>query len=298
MALHELSRKAADADGWFTTAQARTHGVTSAQLATLRAWGLLETPHRGTHRFTAAPDSRRADLAKALLVAGDAAAASYESAAELLGLERIPPPDRPHVTVPLKGIPRLDDVVVHRTSRLSAADVTTRDGLRCTSGARTIIDLAARLEPSELIALVDDVICARHTSRSHLHRRAIALHNGRAGLGPVIKVTHPQAEGEFWSWLERQFGRLVSSHGLPRPQFNVSPPGLEGTIVDAFWPDPPLVVELDGLRFHRSPRQQAFDARRANRIALSGLPLLRYTWLDIVKEPERVAQELRSALGV
>ena len=48
--------------------------------------------------------------------------------------------------------------------------------------------------------------------------------------------------------------------------------------------------------YHNSPGQMAEDARRRNRLQLSGVQTLVYTWRDVVYDGHRVVAEVRNAL--
>lgn len=63
--------------------------------------------------------------------------------------------------------------------------------------------------------------------------------------------------------------------------------------VDFYWPDLNLVVETDGLRYHRTPSTQARDARRDRAHVIAGMTPLRFTHYEIRYEPGRVRNELR-----
>ena len=76
------------------------------------------------------------------------------------------------------------------------------------------------------------------------------------------------------SELERRFLRIVERVGLPRPLTGESVNGFE---VDFFWPELGLVVETDGLRYHRTPAQQARDRLRDQAHTAAGLTSLRFT---------------------
>ena len=298
MGLNELLTQASGAHGVVTTAQARRCGVSAKQLARLVRDGVLTRPRRGIYRLAGLPDGWLQRTHVALAGAGPGAVASHGTALALHGIDRLAPPAIPHVETASTTLRHVPEAIVHRTRSLPPEDVVRAGGLPCTSGARTCIDLAPTLEPSELIALTDDVIASRTASRAGLHRRASALQAGRPALRTILAITRPGADGEFWSWLERRFDHVVRAAGLPVPQYNVGLPGVSGVIVDALWFDAPLVVELDGLRFHHTSGQRRRDRSRANRISLAGYPLLRYSWHDVVHESPRVVREIARALGL
>jgi Protein of unknown function (DUF559) len=53
-----------------------------------------------------------------------------------------------------------------------------------------------------------------------------------------------------------------------------------------------LVVETDGLRYHRTPAQQARDRRRDQAHTAAGLTPLRFTHADVVHQPNHVRSTL------
>lgn len=177
----------------------------------------------------------------------------------------------------------------------------TVDGIPATSGARTTVDLASSLGELMLMTVVDELICRRRSTRQWMHRRACHLRPGRPGAAVVVRVTRPEAEDEYWSWLERRFDRdVVARFGLPVPAYNVPVFDAHGRIgyADASWePRWPVVTELDGLQFHILSEARRKDARRHNRYAMSGRIPLRFTYQDVVQTPEQVARTIREALS-
>jgi very-short-patch-repair endonuclease len=67
---------------------------------------------------------------------------------------------------------------------------------------------------------------------------------------------------------------------------------VHGFEVDFYWPDLGLVVETDGLRYHRTPAQQARDRLRDQTHAAAGLTALRFTHAQVRYEPVHVAATL------
>jgi very-short-patch-repair endonuclease len=70
------------------------------------------------------------------------------------------------------------------------------------------------------------------------------------------------------SELERRFLPLARRAGLPRP---LTGEKLNGFKVDFFWFELGLVVETDGLRYHRTPAQQARDRLRDQAHVAAGM---------------------------
>ncbi|CAN5363644.1 hypothetical protein BH20ACT9_BH20ACT9_12540 [soil metagenome] len=253
--------------GLVTTRQAAAVGISRRRLHSMRARGELVRAHRGVHRFAGTAATGQARVLAAVLATGPGAVASHQTAAALLGLRRLGEPGRVHVCLQDTTPQRVEGVVVHRTVDMPPCDVTDAAGVPVTSGARTLVDLAAVLDRQHLTALTDDAICARVAPRPWLYRRARALRPGRAGVQTLVTLTAPGAEGTFRSWLERRAGGLIAAHGLPQPRWNVpihDGDGLIG-IVDALYGDR-VVLEFEGLRFHTTPQQRRADADRFNRL--------------------------------
>lgn len=268
-------------------------------LARLLREGMVERLHRGVYRFTSTPETWKAQLMAAVLAAGEGAVVSHEAAADLLGITRVPRPEQPVVTRPDTTTCTIRDVTVHRTRKLERHDWRLVDGIPCTTGARTLIDLAATVDRAEITAITDEAVCRRAVRRDWLYRRALAAKNGRTGVGNIIRIAKPDAEGEFWSWLERRFDEgVVQAFALPVPAYNAAVVDETGRVgvADAWWCDPRVVVELLGLAFHSLPAERQRDMDRRNRYALARIIPLEFTWEDVVKRPEHVAGQIRQAL--
>jgi very-short-patch-repair endonuclease len=71
---------------------------------------------------------------------------------------------------------------------------------------------------------------------------------------------------------------------------------VNGFVVDFYWPDLGLVVETDGLRYHRTPAQQARDRLRDQVHLAAGMTPLRFTHAQVRFEPEYVERILASVV--
>ena len=61
------------------------------------------------------------------------------------------------------------------------------------------------------------------------------------------------------------------------------------------WDPERVIVECDGLRFHTTPSQKAYDDHRQNRLILDARIVLRYGW-GALEEPDRIVGEIAEAL--
>jgi hypothetical protein len=134
---------------------------------------------------------------------------------------------------------------------------------------------------------------------SWVHRRASDLAKGRRNVAYLARMTHPDAAGEFRSWLERAGSQVFRQAGLPRPRWNVPiyrDARLLG-VVDALFDPAPVIAELDGPRFHDAPGQQRRDRARDRELQIAGYAVLRFSYLEIVHEPALVTAQLADALS-
>lgn len=118
---------------------------------------------------------------------------------------------------------------------------------------------------------------------------ALEDHGGQRGVKRLRNLLDRGAFRLTDSELERRFLRLAAEAGLPPP---LTGQHLNGYRVDFHWPDLGLVVETDGLRYHRTPAAQARDRRRDQAHAVAGLTPLRFTHAQVRFESDRVRQTL------
>ncbi|MEA2424591.1 MAG: hypothetical protein QOH13_1001, partial [Thermoleophilaceae bacterium] len=76
---------------------------------------------------------------------------------------------------------------------------------------------------------------------------------------------------------------------LPKPQTQAE---VSGYRVDFYWPNLGLVVETDGLTYHRTPTQQIRDRERDQAHARAGLTNLRFANAQIRDDPATVIATL------
>jgi very-short-patch-repair endonuclease len=178
---------------------------------------------------------------------------------------------------------------VHRRSCLTPADRGARHGIPVTSAIRTLVDIASQLTSAQLERAVNEADKLDLVDPERL-RAALEEMRGQPGSAALRRLLDRRTFVLTDSELERFFLPIVRSAGLPMPQTGVYVNGFE---VDFFWPELALVVETDGLRYHRTPAEQARDRLRDQTHTAAGLTPLRFTHAQIRFEPDHV----RSVLG-
>jgi very-short-patch-repair endonuclease len=192
------------------------------------------------------------------------------------------------ISVPTRRTPRRTGIRVHRVARWTEADIVRRDGIPVTSPVRTLIDLGTQLRARELEAAVNDADKLDLVDPETL-RRELDGRRGMRGIAVLRKILDRRTFALTDSELERRFLPLARRAGLPRPETGCR---LNGFKVDFHWPELGLIVETDGLRYHRTPAQQTHDRLRDQVHAAAGLTTLRFTHAQVRFEPERVIRTL------
>jgi very-short-patch-repair endonuclease len=163
------------------------------------------------------------------------------------------------------------------------------DAIPVTDPVRTLIDLASRLPQGRVEAAVNAADRFDLVSPEELRSR-LAIKPHPRGVAALRRLLDDRTFGLTDSELERRFLILVRRAGLPQPDTGV---WLNGFKVDFHWPELELVVETDGLRYHRTASQQARDRRRDQAHAEAGIEPLRFTHGQVRYEADEVIRTLR-----
>jgi hypothetical protein len=150
--------------------------------------------------------------------------------------------------VPDARRPRHPGIRVHRRKALAPSDLTTHKGIPLTTPACTLIDLAPRLSRDELESAINEADKLDLVDPDEL-RDALATVNPRPGVRRLRTTLDRRTFTLTDSALERRFLPIARAAGLPRPQTQAY---VNCFRVDFYWPELGLVVETDGLRYHRS----------------------------------------------
>jgi very-short-patch-repair endonuclease len=194
------------------------------------------------------------------------------------------------VSVHARGTRCRTGIAIHRRAALAAQDLTEHSGIPVTAPIRTLVDLAARLGRGRLERAVREADQRGLTDPEEL-RSALDDMRGQRGVGVLRAALDRRTFVLTDSELERRFLPIARAAGLPPPQTQCV---VNGFRVDFFWPDLGLVVETDGLRYHRTPAQQSADRLRDQVHTAAGLTPLRFTHAQIAYERRHVGVTLRT----
>jgi hypothetical protein len=279
--------------GIVTRRQLLTLGFSSRSIEHRRASGRLHLVARGVYAVGwPALDQRRRWMA-AVLACGHSAALSHRSAAALLGIGS-ELPGLIDVSVPGRCELRRPGLLVRGRPSLRKDDIGSSDGIPVTSPVRTLIDLATKLDPVPLERAVNDADKRGLVDPESL-REELARFRGEPGVRPLRLLLDKLFFQLSDSDLEIYFRRVVKGAGLPMP---LSKQRVNRFEVDFFWPDLGLVVETDGLRYHRTPSAQTRDARRDRAHVMAGMTPLRFTHYEVRYEPKGVRVALTKTINL
>jgi very-short-patch-repair endonuclease len=222
----------------------------------------------------------------AVLAGGDGAALSHRSAAALWEIGK----EGGWIEISVRRRCELRSPGIRFRGRpsLAPAALVPRDDIPVTAPSQTLVDLATELDPVALERAVNDAD-KRDLIDPEALREGLTRFGGEPGVRPLRHLLDRLFFRLSDSELEIYFRRIVRAAQLPMPLTKQRVNRFE---VDFFWPQFGLVVETDGLRYHRTPSAQLRDARRDRAHVMAGMTPLRFTHYEVRYEPRRVSTEL------
>ncbi|NUR72246.1 MAG: DUF559 domain-containing protein [Hamadaea sp.] len=290
-------------DGLITAEQCHAAGLSRDQVKRLCRSGEWHRIFRGVYRVWVSAATRdddiRLHIRAALLGTGPQAVVVGSSAAHLFGLPS-GQQDLVHLAVPGgNGKPRrIQDaaVIVHQRV-LDDAEVTTVDGMRCTTPARTVAGLLLAADRFTAVSVADAALYAGLLAEPDLTlvERMLFRHRGAVAAREWLE----QVDGRAESPLETR-GRLrCADAGVGPDDLQVSLTDRDGAFlgrVDLYWHRYRLVAEADGAEFHDRPEALYRDRQRQNGLMAAGFTVVRFTWED-VRSRGRLPAMVRAAMG-
>jgi very-short-patch-repair endonuclease len=173
------------------------------------------------------------------------------------------------------------------------------EGIPVTSPPRTLLDLAAVLDPRQVGRAVHEAEVLRLTDPLTLDD-LVARYPRRRGIATIKAVL---AAGRFGatvtrSELEERFLAFLEANHLPSPEVNVGVKSAERWVeADCVWRAQRLIVELDGRVVHATTQAFERDRARDRGLQVAGWRVVRVTWRHLHDDPAALAADLRGLLG-
>lgn len=186
--------------------------------------------------------------------------------------------------------------VVRHQERLPETDIVTVDGLRATTGERTLLDCARLLPFTDAVVLADQALRFGLT-RVRLENR-LPEWTGRRGVRRARRVldamdTRSESVGETLTRL------MLAESVLPAPELQWVIVGRTGSYrADFAWPEQRLVLEFDGeMKYADVPATVIRNERRREiEIQELGWTVIRVGWHDVVRTPAATVARIEAAL--
>jgi very-short-patch-repair endonuclease len=239
---------------------------------------------------------------RAASLACPGAVVSHRSAAALLGIGEVAPVVVDLIPSEQRGR-QIDGIKPHRVTLPGRHELVRVSGIVCTGVARTVVDLAGVYGEDGLRETFERAAAAGVLDLGAIEG-VLAAGGKRRGapcLRRVIEEWRPVAETARYatvrSLFEAKLLPLVARAGLPMPRINAPVRTAERVLeVDLLWDDERFVVEADSRRHHGT--EVAFERDRKRDLELMEVhyEVLRVTWKQVEREPQKVFAVIRSEL--
>ncbi len=276
--------------GYITRPQLLAIGLGRRAIQHRVATGRLIPVHAGVYAVGHVNRMPAARAAASVLACGDQAALSYGSAASLWGFNKYW--DEPfEVTVP-SSHRRRDGIKVHRCRTLAPRDLTRQLGIRVTSPARTVLDVAPGLPDKRLTRMVNDALRGPYLHRPDL-ADVVNRNPSHPGTKRLLRFARDSRRPTN-SPLEDDFVEFARRYGLPAPVTNTYLLGYE---IDVLYPRERVIVEVDGKGFHSDSDSFERDRKRDVVMLAAGFVTVRITDDRMQYEPDEEARRLLDILA-
>jgi predicted transcriptional regulator of viral defense system len=281
-----------------TAPQLQSLGLGRSGVSRRASNGRLHRVHRGVYAVGHPHLTQHGHWMAAVLACGPQAVLSHRSAAALHGI-RQDNRAKSDVTVPRGSARSRPTIDVHASLTLDPADITSVDGIACTTVARTLVDLGDVVGRDAVERAVNQAELLRVFDGRAVHE-ALARAGPRKGAG-TLRAVLAAYEGPALTekGVEERFLALCRKATLPSPAVNAWIAVHDGVNykADFLWRSHNLIAETDGRDVHTTAKAFEHDRLRDRRLTLAGFTVVRFTWRQVAKEPESVVEALRTLLA-
>jgi hypothetical protein len=288
-----VARVAAERDGVLSIHQLRACGLDDHAIARRVRDGRFHRLYRGVYAVGHRGLTLRGRFRAAVLACGERAVLSHFAAAAFWGFWTW---DARLIDVTIaSGTRAVDGIRVHR-SRTLERDVFVRHGIRVTSPARTLLDLAAVLPERSLRRMARRAQAQRAVTIREIHE-LLARANGHHGA-ERLRAVIADGPAPTRSDLEDLLLDLLDKAKIQRPEINAPLRFEDETITpDYLWRAQRVAIEADSVTWHEHKLTREHDADKQARLEAAGLRVLRITWRQITRSPQQTVARIRAALG-
>jgi Transcriptional regulator, AbiEi antitoxin len=285
-----IAEIAAKQHGNITRPQLITLGISDSGIAYRVRLGRLHRVFHGVYAVGHPPTSPIQRASAAVLSSSGAGGLSHTSAMVLWELWR-------HWEEPFEVVStangRTRDIRTHRSATHAWRDLKTHRGIRVTSPARTLLDMAPRLSDRRLKREVSNALHSPWLSEGHLVELL-----GRCGhLKSAARIAElvglpgsPPRSGQ-----EDDFPTFCRTWGLPDPLIGAPVCGLT---VDGLFDVEKVIVELDSWQYHGDKIAFEVDRDRDATTLAAGFVTVRPTYHRLTHLAAREAARLHKILAL
>ena len=293
-----------------THAQAREAGLSGSELRRLIRRGEWAVPRRGVlsplPAATTEHSGRPHGLHPVVLAAAAAlvrrdAVISHECSAMAHGVDVLHIPRLAMLTTCGRRFSGAVGGAVIRAAWLDEDEVVRWYGASLTSCARSVVDIARSGARAGIVA-VESALTWGAVTRADL-ASTIARQHHWDGVITARRIIELAGDGSE-SPLESLARLFLADRNIPLPdQQQVISTFLGDFRVDGLWADAGVVLEVDGLLKYRLARMPdeldplTAEKLRQEAIEQAGYRVVRVTWADLHRSPERTEARIRRALG-
>ena len=280
-------------------------GLSAAQIRRLVRQGVLLHVGYGAYARAALAGRVAGDrvggqtlrLVSVLAVAGSGAVGSHHSAAAIHGLDQLGrlSPEVVAVTRAPGGNRTGRPGVRLHIAALPRRHITVCSGVRVTSVARTVVDLARTSSFRAGVVVADSALRSRKVSKDEL--RAVVADCARWPGVRQASLVVEFSDGLSESALESISRVAFRDHGIPAPELQVPVGGDNGVVgrADFLWRRYGTIGEADGAMKYANTARAISQLRRDADLRAAGFQVVHFTWPEIVKTPGQVAASIREA---
>ena len=263
---------------------------------------MYEFIHPGVYGVAGSEDNWRRQIMAAVISATEPAAASHLTAAYLWGMTDRSP-QQIEVVSPRHQRVKRPALVVHESKDIRSSDIVNIDRIPVTSAVRTVVDLGASARFGTVARSLDYGLRTGLYSIPDVEAfvRRVAK-KGRVGVGVIRPLIE---ERKLWkgiteSPLEDKFRSVVNASSLPMPDAQIVVSLPSGEFVGRYdfgYPECLTIFELDSEGWHMDPVSFQRDRDKQNRAQMLGWTVYRFTWRQLVDDPDFVISVLASVLA-